>query len=236
MVDDAIKRAKALTKKVRKSLIQQQTEIEPADPAALAESQVKNLDKFAKKLKKQYQDAKDQNIDAIKEIKFIDEKLSYLIGKNKTVTENLKNRREKFASVSSKLNECIQIQDNLMMDVKGRVQSNHQQMSRTQKRQAREHKEEINGFSIQPGSTCTRKEAGERARNLVKLKKEREQMVTKMRASGILGASLADMKKILANTGGILGGSESAATLPDLGRKMIRAGGTLKGSASTGVL
>jgi len=116
MPDDAIAKAKALTKKVRKTLMQQQTEVEPADPAALAEMQVKNLDKFAKKLKKQvgslvcckfhtisfyvttphstlhtphstlntpnstltltstppetqYQDAKDQNIDAEKEIK-----------------------------------------------------------------------------------------------------------------------------------------------------------------------
>ena len=53
MPDDAIAKAKALTKKVRKTLMQQQTEVEPADPAALAEMQVKNLDKFAKKLKKQ---------------------------------------------------------------------------------------------------------------------------------------------------------------------------------------
>ena len=53
MPEDAIAKAKALTKKVRKTLLQQQTEVEPADPAALAEMQVKNLDKFAKKLKKQ---------------------------------------------------------------------------------------------------------------------------------------------------------------------------------------
>ena len=38
-----------------------QSEIGPADPAALAEMQVKNLDKFAKKLKKQYSDALSQN-------------------------------------------------------------------------------------------------------------------------------------------------------------------------------
>lgn len=53
MGEDAIAKAKALTKKVRKTLMEQQGEVEPADPAALAEMQVKNLDKFAKKLKKQ---------------------------------------------------------------------------------------------------------------------------------------------------------------------------------------
>ena len=108
-------------------------------------------------------------------------------------------------------------------------------MSKTQKRQAREHKEEINGFSIQPGSTCTRKEAAFRAKNLVKLKKERDDMVRKMKQSGIIGASLSDMKKILANSGGVLGGSESAATLPDLNASR-RGSSTIKGSASTPAL
>ena len=55
-----------------------QSEIGPADPAALAQMQVKNLDKFAKKLKKQYADAISQNSDAVNEIKFIDGKLDYL--------------------------------------------------------------------------------------------------------------------------------------------------------------
>ena len=166
---------------------------------------------------------------------FIDQKLAYLHGKNKTVTENLKNRRAQYESVSAKLNECIKIQDSLMGDVKGRVNANHHQMSKTQKRQAREHKEEINGFSMQPGSTCTRKEAAYRAKNLVKLKKERDTMVAKMRASGVLGESLSDMKKILANTGGVLGESESAATLPDLG-KSRPGSNTIRGSASTPAL
>lgn len=163
-------------------------------------------------------------------------------GKSDVVAENLKNRRAQFNSVSAKLNECVQIQDNLMGDVKGRVQRNHTQMSKTQKRQAREHKEEINGFSIQPGSTCTRAEAAKRTRDLIKLKKERESMVRKMKQSGVIGASLSDMKKILANSGGggVLNTSESAKTLPDLNtRKGSRSGsgsGGIKASASTGVL
>jgi len=158
-----------------------------------------------------------------------------LKGKNDLVTENLKNRRVQFNSVSAKLNECIQIQDGLMLDVKGRVQRNHTQMSKTQKRQAREHKEEINGFSIQFGSTCTRAEAAKRTRDLIKLKKDREEMVRKMKQSGIMGASLADMKKILANNGGVLNMSESAKTLPDLNSKR-RGSNSIKASASTSVL
>jgi len=80
-----------------------QSEIGPADPAALAEMQVKNLDKFAKKLKKQYSDALSQNEDAVKEIKFIDGKLSYLKGKYATLMENLTLRKSEFDRMSKKV-------------------------------------------------------------------------------------------------------------------------------------
>ena len=80
-----------------------QSEIGPADPAALAEMQVKNLDKFAKKLKKQYSDALSQNEDAEKEIKFIDGKLSYLKGKYATLMENLTLRKSEFDRMSKKV-------------------------------------------------------------------------------------------------------------------------------------
>ena len=95
-VDPSITAAKKAIANARKTLIEQQTEIGPADPAALAEMQVKNLDKFAKKLKKQYQDAIDQNIDAKKEIEFIDNKLAYLRGKSNILEGNLAARQAEF--------------------------------------------------------------------------------------------------------------------------------------------
>ena len=107
--------------------------------------QVKNLDKFAKKLKKQYADAISQNEAALKEIKFIDGKLKYLSGKRTLLEGNLKGRKSRFEEEGKILADCVKIQDDLMKDVKGRVQKNHQQTSRTQKRTARETKEEAQG-------------------------------------------------------------------------------------------
>ena len=104
--------------------------------------------------------------------------------------------------MSKKLAECIKIQDELMADVKGRVQANHHQMSQNQKRYARETKELARGFSNRQGSTCTAKEARERTRTMKKVKEERDKMVANMKASGALGASLSDMKKLLEATKG----------------------------------
>ncbi|GMH48016.1 hypothetical protein TrRE_jg10072, partial [Triparma retinervis] len=202
----------------------------------LAEMQVKNLDKFAKKLKKQYSDALSQNDEAIKEIKFIDGKLAYLKGKYKILTDNLAHRKTEYERMSKKLKECVDIQDNLMMDVKGRVQKNHHQMSQNQKKYARETKELARGFSNQPGSTCTLKEFQVRTRKLKKVAEERNAMVEKLRASGALGASLSDMKKLLANTKtsmNALSKSDSVKSMPGLKKK---GNGGMRGSQSTSVL
>ena len=67
--------------------------------------QVKNLDKFAKKLKKQYSDALSQNDEAIKEIKFIDGKLAYLKGKYKILTDNLAHRKTEVRRVGVDVRE-----------------------------------------------------------------------------------------------------------------------------------
>ncbi|GMH67992.1 hypothetical protein TL16_g04820 [Triparma laevis f. inornata] len=193
-----------------------QSEIGPADPAALAEMQVKNLDKFAKKLKKQYSDALSQNDDAHKEIKFIDGKLNYLKGKYSTLMEGYTHRKSEYARISIKLAECVKIQDDLMMDVKGRVQKNHHQMSQNEKQLARHTKEMANGFSMQSGTTCTLKEYQKRVRKLKKVSEERDALVEKLRASGAMGSSLSDMKKIAANSSGGMGdlGGNSNRSLP----------------------
>jgi len=122
------------------------------------------------------------------------------------------------------------------MDVKNRVQKNHHQMSQNQKKYARETKELARGFSNQPGSTCTVKEAQMRTRRLKKVAVEREAMVEKLRASGALGASLSDMKKLLANTKtsmNALTNSDSVKSLPGL-KKTGNKG--MRGSQSTSVL
>lgn len=88
--------------------------------------QVKNLDKFAKKLKKQYSDALSQNDDAIKEIAFIDGKLGYLKGKYKTLVENMTHRKSEYERLSKMLDQCVGEQDSLMNQCKGRVLNNNQ--------------------------------------------------------------------------------------------------------------
>jgi predicted nuclease with TOPRIM domain len=207
--------------------------------------QVKNLDKFAKKLKKQYSDAISQNEDAVKEIKFIDGKLSYLKNKYKILMDNLTTRKAEFERMSNKLNECVKIQDDLMHDVKNRVNTNHQQMSRNQKKYARETKELAQGFSIGVGTTCTAAEGRSRTVALKKLTADRNAMVQKLKSSGAIGASLSDMKKIMAlqgismGPGGVLGASDSTASLPVLSKQGSRQGskqGGMRGSQSTPAL
>lgn len=235
--DEVIAKAKKAIENARKTLVQQQTEVGPADPAALAEMQVKNLDKFAKKLKKQYKDALDQNTDAKKELVFIDEKLKYLEGKCKVVTENLTMRRNEYNRMSAKLEECEKIQNDLMGDVKGRVEANHHDMSRTSKKYAREVKELSCGFSIMPGTTCTVNETLFRTKQLKKISEERNALVEKMRASGVLGASLSDMQKLMSvGGGGTLSLSESMKSLPSLKYNGPISGGGKSHSASTSAL
>ena len=220
----------------RKSLVQQQTEMEPADPAALAEMQVKNLDKFAKKLKKQYKDAMDGNVSAATEITFIDGKLKELGQKRSAVASNLEERSAEFGRMMAKLAECEQVERSLLGDVKTRVLANNHILSRNQKAKAREVKQEASGFSNQNGTTCTAGEAAFRKRRLREIAAERDALVAKLRASGAMGATLADMKKLSMNGGpgaGILNGSDSMKSLPNM---KYTGGAGLKGSASTGVL
>ena len=235
--DPAISAAKKAIANARKTLVQQQSECGPADPAALAEMQVKNLDKFAKKLKKQYQEALDQNIEGKKEIKFIDEKLEYLKGKYDVLVDKLAFRQTELARMSSKLAECLAVQDELMHDVKSRVVSNHHASSRAEKKNARETAEVLKGFSIAAGSTCTAEEGMFRSRQLRNIADKRNELVAKMKASGALGATLSDMLKLQnvggGGGGGVLNLSESMKSLPTL---KFQGRGNLAGSASTGAL
>jgi len=206
--------------------------------------QVKNLDKFAKKLKKQYADALSQNDDAKAEIKFIDGKLLYLKGKYKTLIENLATRTAEFERMNKKYTECVKIQDDLMMDVKTRVQTNHHQMSRNQKQVARDTKELAQGFGVGIGTTCTQREGRMRAQKLKKLAEDRNSMVEKLKASGAVGTSLSDMKKIMKlqgielGPGGVMAPSGSMSSLPDLKKTGSRGGSknAMRGSMSTPAL
>jgi len=233
--DDSIAKAKkaiAKAEKVRKSLVQQQSETGPSDPAALAEMQVKNLDKFAKKLKKQYKDAIDQNTDAKKEIAFIDNKLDYLLGKQKVVIENLTMRKEEYERLATKLDECVRVQNNLLHDVKGRVSKNHHILSLNAKSVARDTLQQSRGFSNQPGTTCTVEEGRRRTAQLKKITEERNKLAASMRSTGTMGNGMKDLQKMMNSmkTGGGLNASESMSALKS---GTAGSGKGMKGSAST---
>jgi chromosome segregation ATPase len=242
MSNDIIKKAQALAanaqKAARKTLIQQQDEIEPADPGALAEMQVKNLDKFAKKLKKQYQDAKDQNIDAEKEIKFIDSKLAELKKKYSEMMNNLEFRQKERDRMHAKLTECAATEHSLMTDVKNRVNINKHQMSSNFKAYAFSAKEQARGFPIGQGSTCTMKEYHERKQMLKRVADERKKYIATLKTKGAAGDPLMSLNGSQSMKGLLRDNQSSVKSLPPLRGSKSRNGSSsgMVGSKSTPVL
>ena len=96
----------------------------------------------------------------------------------------------------------------------------------------RHHSNAINISSFAP--FARRSQYQQRVRKLKKVAEERDALVERLRASGAMGTSLSDMKKIAAATGdgAVLGGSSSNKSLPPMRRMSSMGRGQMTASAS----
>ena len=143
----------AETKKVRKTLLQLQTETQVRDPSNHAKHQMSELDKSAKKSALKRKQCEDQIESDIKEIHHIDDQIERINTRYIPTCDALKEMEDRRAALQKLLSSCMKEERQIMSNTKNTVHERMIDDSKLNRNMATQKLEMLRGFTIDPSST-----------------------------------------------------------------------------------
>ncbi len=140
-------------KKVRKTLLQMQTETKVRDPSSHAKLQMSELDKSAKKSALKRKQCDDQIESDIKEIHHIDDQIERINTRYIPTCDALKDMEERRAALHKLLESCMKEEKQIMNNTKNTVHERMIDDAKLNRKMATEKLEILRGFTIDPAST-----------------------------------------------------------------------------------
>ena len=143
--------------KVRKTLLQLQSEVTVKDPSAHAKKQVAELDKTAKKSLAKRKACNEQLASDRKEIARLEQQIAQIHRQYDPLCEGLKDAKERKQALLKTLEQCSQEEKRMMGEMSNTVTQRKQDDSKLCRKMATQKLETERGFDLGPTSTFRQK-------------------------------------------------------------------------------